>query len=132
VTAGRGAALALLVLAACAPQAAVRTGPDTRTALAPADGLSLVPAAEGLGVAPLGQEIGFGRHRPGAVAAIARILGREGVPARPAACPGGALAAVAWPREGLTLYFAEEAFVGWRTQPGRRFAESRSAGRVCG
>jgi hypothetical protein len=124
----RGAAPALLLvsLAACA------AAPQTRPGLPPAHGLSLVPAAEGLDVAPLGQEIGFGRHRPGAVAAVARILGRDGVPARPAACPGGALEAVAWPREGLTLYFAEEAFVGWRTVPGRRFAEAASAGRVCG
>jgi hypothetical protein len=118
--------LALLaVLAACAP---VR--PETPPASV---GLSLVPAAGGLDVAGSGQEIGFGRHRPGAVAAVARVLGRA--PQAPVGridCPGGPLTVVAWPREGLTLTFAQGAFVGWQAGLGSAFpGPVRSAGRTC-
>jgi hypothetical protein len=100
--------------------------------LPPARGPSLVPAAQGIDVAPTGQEIGFGRHRAGAVAAVARVLGRA--PDAAAGPPGCPLAAVDWPRDGLTLYFEgrDARFVGWRAGEGRTFpGEPRTAGRTC-
>jgi hypothetical protein len=113
---------AVLVLAACAP--AAPPAPP---------GVTLVPAAEGLDVAGTGQEIGFGRHRPGAVAAVTRVLGRA--PEAPVArtdCPGGPLTEVVWPREGLALTFARNAFVGWQAGEGRSFpGPVRRAGRTC-
>ena len=116
---------AVVVLAACAP------GPPDAPPVPP--GVSLVPAAEGLDVAGTGQEIGFGRHRPGAVAAVTRVLGRA--PEPPVGridCPGGPLTEIAWPRAGLTLTFAQDAFVGWQAGQGRRFpGPVRSAGRTC-
>ncbi len=93
-------------------------------------GLTLVPAAQGIDVAPLGQEIGFGRHREGAVAAVSRVLGRA--PEAVAAPPGCALEAAEWARDGLTMYFDGDAFVGWRTVGAGAFAGAiRTAGRSC-
>jgi len=115
----------VLVLAACAPT--VPQAPPVPP------GVSLVPAAEGLDVAGTGQEIGFGRHRPGAIAAVTRVLGSgPAAPVRRIDCPGGPLTEVAWPREGLTLTFAQGAFVGWQAGEGRRFpGPLRDAGRTC-
>ena len=95
----------------------------------PAAALKLVPAPDGIDVAPTGREIGFGRHRPGAEAAVARVLGRPG---RPAPCAAPGLSATGWPRTGLTLVFdARDAFVGWRTEGGPAPAPEASAGRTC-
>ena len=89
----------------------------------------LVPAPGGIDVVPTGREIGFGRHRPGAEAAVARVLGRPG---RPAPCAAPGLSATSWPRSGLTLVFdAREAFVGWRMEGGPARAPEASAGRTC-
>ncbi len=100
--------------------------------LPPARGLSLLPAAQGIDVAPTGQEIGFGRHRAGAITAVARVLGRP--PDAVATPPGCSLAEADWAREGLTLYFEgrDARFVGWRAGDGRTFpGEPRTAGRTC-
>ncbi|MEM1428935.1 MAG: hypothetical protein AAGG09_05720 [Pseudomonadota bacterium] len=114
---GRAAALSVAVAGCAAPSN------DTR---APARGPTIVPAPAGLDVAPLGQEIGFGRFQPGAVAAVTRVVGRSPATTGPRLdCPGGPLTEVVWPREDLTLYFADQAFVGWRTS-------GSSAGRICG
>ena len=115
----------LLIAAACAPAA-----PDAPPV---PPGVTLVPAAEGLDVAGTGQEIGFGRHRPGAVAAVTRVLGRAPeAPVGRSDCPGGPLTEIAWPRAGLTLIFAQDAFVGWQAGEGRRFpGPVRKAGRTC-
>ena len=133
----RAAALAAaLLLAACTTPGPSSVSPSAVSpgsgALPSARGLSLVPAAQGLAVAPTDQEIGFGRYRPGAVAAATRVLGRA--PDSIAAGQGCELTAARWERDGLTMYFAgrDAAFVGWRTGGGRTFSgESRTAGEVC-
>mgnify|MGYP006296542785 CR=1 FL=1 len=115
---------AALALAACVP-APSDDAPR-------AEGLTLVPAARGIDVAPTGQEIGFGRHRVGTVAAVARVLGRA--PDGVGAAHGCDLSAATWGRDGLTMYFAgpDAAFVGWRAGGGRTFAGvPESAGRTC-
>jgi len=119
----RAALAAALIVAACTPVPPDKGLPSAR-------GVTLAPAAQGIAVMPTGQEIGFGRHRPGAVGAVSRVLARA--PEARAPPPGCTLAAAAWPRDGLTMYFDGDAFVGWRAGGGRSFpGEPRSAGRVC-
>lgn len=100
----RGAAMAALLLAAsCSPD----PGPP-----AP-DRLPVTPGPRGLDVGDTGLEIGFGRTESGTIDAVAFLLG--GPPdARGTApgCPGARLAR--WDAAGLTLYFTDADFVGWR------------------
>ncbi|MFV0243881.1 MAG: hypothetical protein ACK5IB_02515 [Qingshengfaniella sp.] len=79
-----------------------------------------------------GQEVGFGRARDGAVAAVSRMAGAG--PVWAGGC-GGIAERARYPG-GLTLYFTPEAFVGWSVDPeGRNWQRAggvgNSAGRVC-
>lgn len=109
----RAAALALaLTLAGCAG-----TPPPPGVDPVPAELGPPIPTATGIDIPGSGREIGFGRHLPGAEAALARLYG---APAR-RPCAGGTVLALG----ALELHFEGESFAGWR-QGGR------SAGRLCG
>lgn len=111
-----------LALGACAQPASNPSLPTT--------GLTIQPGAQGLDIVPVGQEIGFGRFRPGAEAAVARLLGSSGTPVP---CAASGLSGTRWERDGLTMVFdAEGAFVGWQAGEGRRFSGPiQSAGVRC-
>ncbi len=121
--AARLGALALSALvAACAPVGGA--GPSTPATAssgagfdaAPAGVPAPVPTATGVDIPGTGREIGFGRHLPGAEAALTRLYG---APAR-RACGGGTVLTV----RSLELHFEGETFAGWR-----RGGDSR--GRLC-
>lgn len=73
----------------------------------------IVLKGDGLDVAGTGLEIGFGRARPGATAAVARLLGAE--PSGMRICSG--LQQASW-AAGLALYFRNDDFVGWSSTSG--------------
>ena len=107
------AALALaLALAGCAGGAPVPGGADA----VPGRVLPPVPTERGVDVPGTGREIGFGRHLPGAEAALARLYGP---PAR-RPCAGGTILSVG----ALDLHFRGETFAGWESGDAR-------AGRLC-
>ncbi|MFD0982290.1 hypothetical protein [Tropicimonas aquimaris] len=115
-----------VVLAACgAPQ-----GPDTPASATGGGPVVKVAdpvfAADRIRAGTTGQEIDFGRAEPGAVAAMAKLMGSRASSVGPA-CPG--LRAARWP-DGTTLFFAPQpydlpALVGWQTS-------DASSGRTCG
>ena len=117
---GPVAAIAVLCLSACGP--------------APTGGSSargdLLPAADGLRVGSTGLEIGFGRAQTGAVAAAAKLVGRqpEAVTTRDG-CGPVRLTEVRW-RDGLTMSFRTGEFVGWRMEGSRAAAAAASLGPV--
>lgn len=113
------ACLAALLLAGCS------SGAGGGAEVPPARGLTIAPGPAGLNIVPTGQEIGFGRFQPGAVAAVSRILGRAPAPAvQRIDCVSTPLQEVRWPRDDLALYFADQAFVGWASPSG-------TAGQAC-
>ncbi len=119
-----GAALALaLVAAGCAPAGGPAgtgsgggTGAGAGFDAAPARPSPPVPTATGVDIPGTGREIGFGRHLPGAEAALARVYG---APAR-RACGAGTVLTLG----ALELHFEDEAFAGWRRG-------DETAGRPC-
>ena len=109
----RLAALALaLALAGCAATAPPPPGADP----VPAGLGPPVPTATGIEIPGSGREIGFGRHLPGAAAALTRLYG---APVR-RPCDGGTILAL----DTLELHFEGESFTGWRQ-------DDRSEGRLC-
>lgn len=111
---GAAAAPALLLTLALAGCAAPGrpAGPDP----APPRIAALVPTATGVDIPGTGREIGFGRHLPGAEAALTRLYGP---PAR-RPCAGGTILAVG----GVELHFTGDTLTGWRTP-------EAAAGRMC-
>ena len=107
-----------LALAGCAapggtgPGAAPFGGPDP----VPARLAVPVPTRSGIDIPGTDREIGFGRHLPGAEAALTRLYGP---PAR-RACPGGTILGIG----ALELHFDGESFAGWRQG-------ERVEGRLC-
>lgn len=107
----------LVLLAACADTG---TPPLSGRQTAPV-GISLVPDAQGLGIAGSPKRIDFGRSPRGVVPVLTRelgaprALGLEG-------CPVGVVQQMAW--GDLVLSFTRERFVGWR------MAQTR-AGQTC-
>ena len=75
-----------------------------------------VPTGTGIDIPGTGREIGFGRHLPGAAAALTRLYG---APVR-RACDGGAILGIG----ALELHFEGESFSGWRQG-------ERVEGRLC-
>jgi hypothetical protein len=117
----RAAAPAALVLAAaCAAPAPDRPTP--------------IPAAQGLDVGATGLEIGFGRTEASTIDAVAFLLDRPPDARGPA--PGCAGSLARWDAAGLTLYFIDGDFVGWRLRPGTGAPPNPAgldqAGRTCG
>ena len=78
---------------------------------------SLVPAPAGIDVAGTGQEIGFGRHIDGAIAAVSLF---EGAPVSDI----GTTCRVVGYASGLRLYFTGNAFSAWSY-------DGATAGEVC-
>ena len=75
-----------------------------------------VPTRSGIDIPGTGREIGFGRHLPGAEAALTRLYG---APVR-RACRRGAILGIG----PLELHFEGESFAGWRQG-------ERVGGRLC-
>jgi hypothetical protein len=98
----RTAAALALAVTACAPAPEAAPPP------------AFAPDAEGIALLGVPQRIDFGRADEGVIAAVTRLEGRG--PAATAACPGGATA-VRWP-SGLSLHFADGAFLGWARPDG--------------
>jgi hypothetical protein len=97
------AALALaLALSACAPSPEVAPAP------------AFAPDSDGIALIGVPQRIDFGRTQEGVIAAVTRLEGRG--PAATTVCPSGATA-VRWP-SGLSLHFADSAFLGWAKADG--------------
>ena len=92
----------------------------------PPDPAALVPGPAGVAVAGTGLEIGFGRAKAGAVAAVSRLIGPPSGRAAcngPSAAGGGPGEVVRWP-SGLALHFPQGTLTGWERG-------GRSAGRLC-
>ena len=107
----RALAAIAIVLAGCTAQPAPPRAPS----------VEFVPDAGGLGVAPSGLRMDFGRSPRGMIPALDRELG----PHREltlAGCPAGVVRQLAW--GGLVLSFSNERFIGWRDG-------DRAAGSVC-
>ena len=92
----------LAVLGACSP--AISSQPATPT-------ITLVPDANGLGVAPLGKRMDFGRSPTHMIAALDRELGSHRVLGL-TGCPATIRQHLQWGT--LVLSFTDEQFVGWR------------------
>jgi hypothetical protein len=91
-----------LAVAACAPTPEAAPPP------------AFAPDADGIALIGTTQRIDFGRAEAGVVAAVTRLEGRGAVATT--GCPGGATA-VRWP-SGLSLHFADGAFLGWARPDG--------------
>jgi hypothetical protein len=99
----RRAAIALAVaVGACAPTPEAAPPP------------AFAPDADGIALIGTPQRIDFGRAQEGVIAAVTRLEGRG--PAATTACLSG-VTAVRWP-SGLSLHFADGAFLGWADTDG--------------
>jgi hypothetical protein len=111
----RTAAALIFLTSACAPVA------DTNRAG------RLVLAPGGFTIGDTGLEVGFGRARDGAVAAVSRVLGTDPVSEANGEDCGG-LSTVRWPNE-VSMEFQGGAFVGWTAeQAGPAIASGLSPG----
>jgi hypothetical protein len=121
------AALLPAVLAGC-----VATAPPP-----PPAATELRLAQQGLDVAGTGLEIGFGRARDGAVAAVTRLLRRPPDGTARADCSSGRFEIVRW-TGALSMHFRDGAFLGWTAPPhatalfGPDTPASLRAGQTCG
>jgi len=95
---GRAAGLAALALAGCAAPPPARVAPEP------------ILASDGIAAGRTGQVVSFGRAPDGALAALTRMTGSAPTPTN---CPNEPLAGYAY-LTGLTLWFADRMFMGWR------------------
>ncbi len=85
--------------------------------------------SDGLGVRGTTREIGFERAQLGAVTATSKLVGRQPSETSPlGGCAGGPMDAVRW-SNGLTLFFQDGDFRGWRQDgPGPTTATGLAVG----